>query len=116
MKQASIPVYIRFGEIPKDGKSKIHLGDEIVGEEVGVSVYEAIYSDGYYYPKLPDNPNDNTIIDYFEYLMYSDKKVYLVIGDRMRLNGKDNEPLLENVKVIKEITNYYNRREQSWNN
>lgn len=110
MKQASIPVYIRFGEIPKDGKSKIHLGDEIVGEEAGLSVYEAIWDDGYYYPKLPDNPNSSTILDYFEFLMYSNTKVYLVIGDRMRINGHDNEPLLENVKVIKEITGYYNRR------
>lgn len=110
MKQASVPVYIRFGEIPENGKSKIHLGDEIIGEEAGVSVYEAIYADEYYYPKLPDNPNSSTLLDYFEFLMYSNSKVYLVIGDRIRLNGHDNEPLLGNVKVIKEITSYFNRR------
>ena len=32
--------YIRFGEIPKDGFSKIHRGDMIMGNEPGVSVYD----------------------------------------------------------------------------
>lgn len=107
MKQASIPVYIRFGEIPEDGKSKVHLGNEVVGEEAGVSVWEAVEANNRYYPKLPEMVNESGIQDYFDYLLESDKKVYLVVGDRLRINGKDNEPLLENVKVIKEITNYY---------
>ena len=29
MKQASIPLYIRFGEIPPDGKSKVYRGYEV---------------------------------------------------------------------------------------
>lgn len=110
MNQASIPVYIRFGEIPEDGHSKIYLGSEKVGEEAGVSVYEAVFADNRYYPKLPDNPTESAITDFYEFLLDSDRKVYLVIGNRIRINGKDNEPLLENVKVIKEITSYFNRR------
>lgn len=38
MKQASIPLYIRFGEISSDGKSKVHVGDEIVRDEAEFSV------------------------------------------------------------------------------
>lgn len=110
MKQANIPVYIRFGEIPKDGKSKIHLGDAIVGEEPGLSVYEAVKADGEYYPILPENVNENGLVDYFEFLIRRHtnyQKVYLVTGDRIRIEGRDGEPLLQNVKVIKEITNTY---------
>lgn len=33
MKQASIPLYIRFGEIPPDSKSKVYRGYKIVIEE-----------------------------------------------------------------------------------
>lgn len=110
MEKASIPVYIRFGEIPKDGKSKIHFGDEIAGIEPGISVWEAVKVDNAYYPKLPENYNDCTLSDYFYELLESKKKVYLVIGDRIRINGKDNEPLLENVKIIREITQYYPNR------
>lgn len=110
MKQASIPVYIRFGEIPENGKSKIHLGDYIAGEEAGLSVYEAVKADGEYYPILPENVNENGLVDYFEFLIRrhtTHQKVYLVTGDRIRINGRDGEPLLQNVKVIKEITNTY---------
>lgn len=110
MKKASIPVYIRFGEIPSNGKSKIYLGDEIVGEELGLSVYEAIEVDYEYYPIIPENVNENGLSDYFEFLIrrHTDyQKVYLVTGDRIRINGKDGEPLLENVKVIKDISSTY---------
>ena len=42
MKYATIPVYIRFGKIPENGKSSIWAGDFKIGEEIGVSVF--IYS------------------------------------------------------------------------
>ena len=109
MKQASIPLYIRFGEIPSDGKSKVHRGDEIVREEVGVSVWRAIENCGYYYPILPEEPNENTISDYFYMLLHSDEKVYLVTGTEMFIEGADREPLLMDVTILKEITHYYRR-------
>ncbi len=34
-------IFYRFGEIPKNEKSGIWKGEEKVGEEFGVSVYEA---------------------------------------------------------------------------
>lgn len=107
MKQATVPVYIRFGKIPKNKKSKIWAGDQKVGEEVGLSVFRAVETCGMYYPVLSEDANENGIMDYFQLLLSSDKKVYLVTGDEMRFEGQGREPLLQNIVVIKEITHYY---------
>ena len=107
MKQAIIPLYIRFGEIPSDGKSKVHRGDEIVREEAGVSVWRAVENCGCYYPILPEEPNENTISDYFHMLLHSDEKVYLVTGTEMFIEGADREPLLMDVIILKDISHYY---------
>lgn len=107
MKKATIPVYIRFGELPKDGKSKVHCGDEILCDEAGISVWEAVKANGRYYPVLPEDANEESVADYFGFLLDSKCKVYLVTGDRIRtLEGHCREPVLENVKIIKDITNY----------
>lgn len=42
MTQAVVKLYIRFGEIPPTGKSKIYASGEPIGEELGVSVYRAV--------------------------------------------------------------------------
>lgn len=107
--QAIIPLYIRFGEIPKDGKSKVYRSDEIVREEAGVSVWRAIEDCGCYYPILPDEPNENTIADYFQLLLHSGSKVFLVTGTEMFIEGADREPFLMDCKVLKEITHYYRK-------
>lgn len=54
-------LYIRYGEIPQDEKSKIHnrVG-EIVGEEVGVSVFEYIEGRGIVIPN-----NEKAMDDFF---------------------------------------------------
>lgn len=110
--QATIPLYIRFGEIPKDGKSKVYRSGEIVREEAGISVWRAIEESGCYYPLLPKDPNENAIADYFNLLLHSDKKVFLVTGTELFIEGADREPLLMDCNVLKEITHYYrNERE-----
>lgn len=98
--------YIRFGDIPENERSGIYRGDEgKVGEEIGVSCYEFIFLDGRYRILLPLNANIHIcatlghLID--EYLGGS-RKVFLIIGDEVG-RGKDNEPLLNNVKIIEEI-------------
>ena len=48
MKQASIPLYIRFGEIPNDESSKVHRGDAIIRKEGCVSGCRSVGSDGIY--------------------------------------------------------------------
>ena len=107
MRTETIPLYIRFGEIPPNEKSKAYIGDQILREEAGVSVWDAVEVDGMYYPVLPKHPNDNTMADYFNLLLKSTDNVYLVTGDRIFVEGADREPLLINVKVHKDITRYY---------
>ena len=102
---ANIPVYIRYGEIPKDGKSKIYFGNEPVGQEPGISVWETYKINNIYFPKLPDNPTENAIEDYFDNFLHKDKdkKVYLVTGNIINCKGHNGEPLLENVVKIREL-------------
>lgn len=113
MKQATIPLYIRFGEIPEYEKSKVHRGDQIVREEAGVSVWRAVQNCGYYYPMLPEHPNENTISDYFHLLLYSNSKVYLVTGTELFIEGADREPLLMDVHILKDITHYYRKEKET---
>lgn len=106
MKQASVKVYIRFGEIPKDEISHVHLGDVDFRPEGGLSVWRAVESNGCYYPVLPEDANENAIADYFDMLLNGDQRVYLVTGVEMRAEGADREPLLMKPVIIKEITGY----------
>lgn len=107
MKQASAKLYIRFGEIPEDGISHVHLGDYDARTEGGLSVWRAVEANGRYYPVLPDDANEAAIADFFDFLLYSDTPVYLLTGSEIRLEGADREPLLQDWVVIKEITYYY---------
>lgn len=104
---ASIPVYIRFGEIPQDAMSSVHRSDYVVRKEGGLSVWRAVKVDGKYFPVLPDEPNENSLADYFNFLIDSDTKVYLVTGTEIFVEGACREPLLINPIVLKEITHYY---------
>lgn len=90
--------YIRYGKLPPDGKSKIHdkIGN-VIGEENGVSVFEYISGRGIV---VPDN--QNAIDDFLKLSNSYWKAAYLVSGDEVGI-GSDGEPLLDNVKVIKEI-------------
>lgn len=94
MKQNKL--YIRYGEIPSNEKSKIHnRAGEIIGEEVGVSVFEYIEGRGIV---VPDNE-----IARDDFLMLSNtfwKNHYLVTGDEVGI-GSDGEPLINNIKIIK---------------
>lgn len=109
MKEATIPVYVRFGDVPTSGHSKIFASGDKIGEEVGVSVYRAVEANGMYFPELPEDSNENGIADYFRLLLHSDKRVYLVTGTEMRYEGQGREPLLSDVTVLSEITHYYRK-------
>ncbi len=91
--------FIRFGGIPENGKSGIYNGDlGKVGEEKGVSVYEAIMIDGKLKLILP-KIKSSTIVS-LEWV--HDRPVYLVSGD-MCGYGSDGEPLLRNCQILKQI-------------
>ena len=89
-------LYIRYGEIPPDEKSKIHnRAGEIIGEEAGVSVFEYIEGRGIVVP-------DNEIArdDFFKLSNTFWKNHYLVSGEEVGI-GSDGEPLINNIKIIK---------------
>lgn len=107
--------YIRIGEIPSDEKSRIHRGDDIIGEEEGVSVYNCVEINGFYHIVMPLPMKDGQGQTYecliqnvteCRYKIDNPSKVYLVTGDEVG-KGRDNEPVIRNVRIINDITYYY---------
>ena len=100
-------IFYRFGEIPKNGKSCIWKGDEKIGEEPGVSVYEAHKNiNGTYSPVLPFPTNEKAFNDFIYYMRYFTGDKYLVTGDLLDETGTDGESLINNVKILKKIIVY----------
>ena len=85
--------YIRIGEIPIGEKSKIHRGDAVIGEEDGVSVYNAVNIKDKWHIVMP--------IPFKE-----GQGVYLVTGCEVG-TGSDNEPLIKNVIILKDLTSQF---------
>ena len=115
-------LYIRFGEIPKNEKSKIgngiiEDGYKCIGCEEGVSVWNAIkLSDGYHLV-APLHAKFCTHGDFTRSAFPDDwcgcdedTKIFVVIGDEVG-KGTDNEPLLKNIKIIEELPYDYFRME-----
>lgn len=97
-------IFYRFGEIPKNEKSSIWRGEERVGEELGVSVYEAHQNlNGLYSPVLPTPTTAKTLDTFLYFIEYYSGKKYLVTGDTLPSVGTDGEPLIVNVKILKEL-------------
>lgn len=97
-------IFYRFGEIPKNEKSCIWKGDEKVGEEPGVSVYEAHKNiNGTYSPVLPFPTNEMAFNDFIYNVKYFTGNKYLVTGDLLDETGTDGEPLIKNVKILKKL-------------
>lgn len=95
--------YYRYGDIPTDEQSRIWNGEGYVGKENGVSVYEAhLNEEGEYVPVIPTPLTLDGLDDFYYHLRYYRGKKYIVTGDKIG-KGSDNEPLLKNVKIIKEL-------------
>lgn len=102
--------YIRFGEIPENEVSGIYCGGEVkVGEEKGVSVYDAVEIDGEWRVVLPNPLLKEVGFDLYNFISNTKhlveterRPMYLVQGDEVG-KGSTNEPLLRNVKIIKEL-------------
>lgn len=95
--------YVRFGDIPEDEESTVWFNDEMVRKEKGVSVYHAIVDECGNVSVALTFPVTKTTLYTFQYLIEYDKRpCYLVTGDCVG-RGEDNEPLLKNVKIIREI-------------
>lgn len=107
--------YIRIGEIPENEISNIYDNYTKIGEEIGVSAYEAIkinnswriifpqdfrLGQGDTYEKLLRN-----VVGY-DVMLGKPRKVYLISGDVVG-KGSDGEPLLKNVKLKEDITSQF---------
>ena len=104
-------LYIRFGEIPNNEKSKIYRGEEEIGEEDGVSVYPAFEVNGDIVLGLTLPITKSTLYTQQHLLEYENRPCYLVKGDYV---GKDSDgqPLICNVQIIKKIDNYRVKEEK----
>lgn len=93
--------YIRIGEPPITGKSRKLSG----GYEEGISVYDAVrMTDGWHIiMPLPSTKGQGMT---YEYLIQSNRKIYLVVGDEIGV-GSDGEPIIKNMKKIKDVTKYF---------
>ena len=97
-------MYLRFGEIPEGEQSDIHFRGEPVAKEEGVSVYHAkVDDDGTVNVCLPLPMTEDKLDTFISLVKYEDRKCYLVEGDFVG-RGSDNEPLIKNVKILKEVT------------
>lgn len=97
-------IFYRFGEIPKNEKSCIWKGEEKVGEEFGVSVYEAHKNiNGTYSPVIPFPTNEKAFNDFIYHIEHFIGNKYLVTGNLLDETGTNGEPLIKNVKILKEL-------------
>jgi len=89
-------VFIRFGELPENKKSKRFCGEVFEGYEKGVSVYEGIIDKEEIKLIMP-SLTASACVSLSGCLK---RKMYIVKG-KIIGKGKDGEPLLKNLKVIK---------------
>ena len=99
-------LYIRFGEIPKNGRSSVYKYNTFIKYEMGISVYDACKIHGKWHVVLPLNINKDTICTYEKFRIYCKTHVYLVSGEKIGI-GNDGEPLIKNVKILKDLTIIY---------
>ena len=98
-------LYVRFGDIPSNEKSKIYHGEEEIGDENGVSVYPAFELNGNIVLGLTLPITKTTLYTQQHLLEYDNRSCYLVSGDYVG-KGTDGEPLIKNISVIKRLDNY----------
>ena len=95
-------LYVRFGEIPKDEESQIYSDNIIIGNEEGVSVYEAIERKKRGRKEIQIIYPDLTYNSCVTMSGCIQREAWEVIGDKVGY-GSDGEPLLQNVKVIRRL-------------
>ena len=94
--------YLRFGDIPTSGLSNIWLRDEIIGQELGVSVYDAVLMIDGWHVVLP-KPMTHKVINTLYILVAEKRPVYILSGEEIGI-GVDGEPLLKDPQILSEIT------------
>lgn len=90
------PCYLRFGALPKSGKSRNHRDDI---EEAGVSVFRGLLS--------PDDEAAVVVASNFETgsavsCLRDNRDAFVVTGEETGF-GSDGEPVLGNVRILREV-------------
>ena len=105
-------LYIRFGDIPEGEKSSSWRGDTETGKEAGVSVYNlAIGADGKLGIVLSLPVTKSSLHTLQHLLEYDSRPVYIVSGECVG-HGSDNEPLIENVEILRTLREDELRRKE----
>lgn len=95
--------YIRFKPLPISGRPSIYSHGDKTGEEIGISVFDAVNIDSTYHIVIPMPITQNMLDDIYGLLNYSNEGIYLVEGEQI-CTGTDNEPLIKDAVVLKEIS------------
>jgi hypothetical protein len=95
-------MYLRIGQIPQNERSGIYKGYHgKIGEEQGVSCYRGVVVGNKVYIIMPHVASTTYywLIDEYN---RGKTPLYIIDGDEVGL-GSDDEPVLRNVKIIREI-------------
>lgn len=91
--RVGLPLYIRFGRLPKGGKSKNHATGE---REKGTSAYRGEYDLNTGLIRFSsENGLSGAALSY----LIEGRQAYLVMGEEIS-TGSDGEPLLQDISVI----------------
>ena len=98
-------LYLRFGEIPIYERSGIYKGDlGKIGEEIGVSCYNGVVVGDEVFIIMP-HIQATTYYWLLEEYNRGKTGLYIIDGDEVG-KGSDGEPLLRNVRIIRQIFNW----------
>lgn len=92
-----LPLYIRYGRLPKGGKSKNHASGE---DEKGISAFRGEYDLN---TGMIQFSSENGLSGAALSGLISGRQALLLTGDERGL-GSDGEPVLENVSVLGRLT------------
>lgn len=95
--------YIRFGDLPPHERSGIWKSDELIGYEDGVSVYNCCVENNIHKLILPTPLSSSSLFTIQGFILSDKRKVYLLTGTEVG-KGTDGEPIIRNIRIIKEIT------------
>jgi len=99
--------YVRFGLWRSDERSKNWLASQHAGHdvwEIGVSAYHAEWDVTEKRWDIGDGIDGDTINGTVASLMTGRRKIFLVQGRELQQDGADGEPLLKDIKLIKELS------------
>ena len=94
-------IYVRGGDLPPRGRSQNFLTGEL---EPGVSVCEAVERDGVVQILMPYGTHNQFEYSACDYSSMYGRPVYEVEGSLIPQRGSVGEPLLTDVKIVRQLS------------